>query len=81
MVDLDFRIEDVRVEKYSAAPLLLFALHVVNRTPELPVLNVMLNGQIRIEPMRRRYAGNEQERLSDLFGHPSRWGETLRSLL
>lgn len=81
MVDLDFSIEDVRVEKYSAAPLLQFALHVVNRTPELPVLNVMLNCQIRIEPMRRRYAGNEQERLSDLFGHPSRWGETLRSLL
>jgi hypothetical protein len=81
MVDLDFRIEDVRVEKYSAAPLLLFALHVVNRTPELPVLNVMLNCQIRIEPARRRYDGDEHERLSDLFGQPSRWGETLRSLL
>jgi hypothetical protein len=81
MVDLDFRIEDVKIEKYSAAPLLLFALHVVNRTPELPVLNVMLNCQIRIEPARRRYEGEEQERLSDLFGQASRWGETLRSLL
>lgn len=81
MVDLDFRIEDVSVEKYSAAPLLLFALHVVNRTPEWPIVNVMLNCQIRIEPARRRYDGDEHERLSDLFGHPSRWGETLRSLL
>jgi hypothetical protein len=81
MVDLDFRIEDVKVEKYSAAPLLLFALHVANRTPELHVLNVMLNCQIRIEPARRRYDGDEQESLSDLFGEPSRWGETLRSLL
>ncbi|MGE4173785.1 MAG: DUF6084 family protein [Methylocystis sp.] len=81
MVDLDFRIEDVRVENYSAAPLLLFALHVVNRTPDLPVLNVMLNCQIRIDPLRRRYDGGEHDRLSDLFGDASRWGETLRSLL
>ncbi|MBI5312066.1 MAG: hypothetical protein HZB28_02840 [Methylocystis sp.] len=81
MVDLDFRIDDVKVEKYSAAPLLLFALHVVNKTPDLPVLNVMLNCQIRIEPARRRYDGDEHDRLSDLFGHPSRWGETMRSLL
>lgn len=81
MVDLDFRIEDVAVEKYSAAPLLLFELHVVNRTPELHVLNVMLNCQIRIDPTRRRYEGGEHDRLSDLFGPPSRWGETLRSLL
>jgi hypothetical protein len=81
MVDLDFRIEDVKVEKYSAAPLLLFALHIVNRTPQLPVLNVMLNCQIRIEPAQRRYVDSEQERLSDLFGRPSRWGETLRSFL
>jgi hypothetical protein len=41
----------------------------------------MLNCQIRIEPMRRRYEGEEHERLSDLFGEASRWGETLRSLL
>lgn len=81
MVDLDFRIEDVSVEQYSAAPLLLFALHVVNRTPEWPIVNVMLNCQIRIDPARRRYDDDEHERLSDLFGHPSRWGETLRSLL
>jgi hypothetical protein len=81
MVDLDFRIEDVTVEKYSAAPLLLFELHVANRTPELPVLNVMLNCQVRIDPARRRYDGGEHDRLSDLFGPPSRWGETLRSFL
>ncbi|ULO23362.1 DUF6084 family protein [Methylocystis sp. SB2] len=81
MVDLDFRIEDVKVEKYSAAPLLLFELHVVNKTPDLPILNVMLNCQIRIEPARRRYDGDERDRLSDLFGQPSRWGETMRSFL
>jgi hypothetical protein len=81
MIDLDFRIDDVRVEKFSASPLLLFGLTVVNRTPELPVLNVALNCQVRIDPVRRRYDGDEQERLSDLFGEPLRWGETLRSLL
>lgn len=81
MVDLDFHVTGVRVEKYSAAPLLLFDLHVVNKTPEQQVLNVMLSCQIRIEPARRRYDADEHRRLSDLFGEPSRWGETLHSLL
>ncbi len=81
MVDLDFCIEDVKFEQHSAAPLLLFVLRVVNKTPDLRVLNVMLNCQIRIEPTQRRYDGEDHNRLSDLFGEPSRWAETLRSLL
>jgi hypothetical protein len=81
MVDLDFTVERARVAPYSAAPLLLFDLRVINRTPSVAVENVLLRCQVRIEPTRRRYDETQQERLSELFGSPARWGETLRSFL
>lgn len=81
MVDLDFAIEGVEIERHAMSPLLRFALRVVNNTPSRRVLSVMLNCQIRIEPARRRYGASEQERLSELFGTPERWGTTLQSFL
>jgi hypothetical protein len=81
MVDLDFTVEQARVAPYSAAPLLIFDLRVVNRTPSVAVENVLLRCQVRIEPTRRRYDERQQERLSELFGSPARWGETLHSFL
>jgi Family of unknown function (DUF6084) len=81
MVDLDFEIETVEVARHAATPLLLFKLLVSNQTPAIPVRNVQLRCQLRIEPTRRRYEGKEQELLSDLFGEPSRWGQTLRGFL
>jgi hypothetical protein len=81
MVDLDFSVEGATVERHAVAPLLLFALRVTNRTPALPVQNVALHCQIRIEPTRRQYGAGEQERLVDLFGEAGRWGETLHSFL
>ena len=81
MSDLDFTARDMRVEPYSAAPLLMCALRVTNKTPDFAVRNVMLRCQIRIEPARRHYGTGEHERLIELFGLKQRWGETLRSFL
>jgi len=81
MVDLDFAVEGASVATHAVAPLLLLALRITNRTPQIPIRNVLLRCQVRIEPTRRRYEADEQERLSDLFGIPARWGETLRSFL
>lgn len=81
MVDLDFAVESVEVASHAATPLLLFKLLVSNQTPAIPVRNVQLRCQLRIEPTRRCYNGKEQELLSDLFGEPSRWGQTLRGFL
>ena len=81
MADLDFTVEDAKVERHSTSPLLMFALRVTNNTPAVPVQNVMLRCQIQIEPTRRQYARPDQERLVELFGVPERWGETLRSFL
>ncbi|MFZ0606941.1 MAG: DUF6084 family protein [Xanthobacteraceae bacterium] len=81
MVDLDFTVQDVEVERHSTSPLLKFALRVTSQTPDVAVLNVMLSCQIRIEPTRRIYGAPEHDMLSDLFGTPERWGQTLQSFL
>ena len=49
--------------------------------PEQVIHTVALRCQIQLEVTRRKYSAEDQERLLDLFGEPSRWGQTLRSLL
>jgi hypothetical protein len=80
MVDLRFTIESAEAEPFSASPLLIFSLR-VETEPQRRIDSIMLNCQIRIEPMRRAYSARERERLGELFGAPERWSETLRSLL
>ncbi len=81
MPDLSFSVEGVEVVPFAAAPQLAFKLRVRNADPEEAVHTVALRCQIQIEATRRRYHPEEQERLSDLFGEPERWGQTLRTLL
>jgi hypothetical protein len=78
--DLDFRIEGAEVLEYAAVPSLLFKLRIENLEEE-PIRSVSLNTQIRIAATQRHYDAEEQERLMELFGAPSRWKDTLRSLL
>ncbi|HZR98255.1 MAG TPA: DUF6084 family protein [Chloroflexota bacterium] len=80
MPDLDFRVEHAEMLPFAAAPSLLFRLRVANATGE-PVRAVMLGTQVRIAPNARHYTPDEQEALVELFGAPSRWSETLKSLL
>jgi hypothetical protein len=42
---------------------------------------VILQAQIQIHPTQRSYAPAEKEKLSELFGTPDRWGQTLRARL
>ena len=42
---------------------------------------IVLKAQIRIEPQRRRYSPEEEERLLELFGEAPQWGESLRPFL
>jgi Family of unknown function (DUF6084) len=81
MVDLDFTVAGAEVERYAASPLLHFKLRISNKTPSLPIANITLNSQIRIEPTRRRYGSDDHDRLSELFGEPARWSQTLRGFL
>ncbi|HEY7155239.1 MAG TPA: DUF6084 family protein [Gemmataceae bacterium] len=85
MPDLNFQVEGVEPQRFAAAPLLLFRLHITEtitagRQPTRIDASA-LRCQVRIEPARRRYSIAEQERLLDLFGTPERWGQTLRPML
>jgi Family of unknown function (DUF6084) len=78
VTQLAFRVADIRPESYAAVPTLLFALE-VEESSGTPVHSLVLRAQVRIEPHRREYGAREREGLSELFGEPARWGETLRS--
>ena len=81
MPDLNFQIEGVEVVHNAASPLLAFKLRLSNSNPEQAIHTVALRCQIQLEVTRRKYSSEDQEHLHDLFGEPSRWGQTLRSLL
>ena len=80
MPELSFAVEGAEAVPYCAAPTLGVRLRVTNRTAD-PVRAVALDCQVRIDAQRRPYGGAERGRLDDLFGEPSRWSRTLRSLL
>ena len=81
MPDLNFQVEGVQVVANAATPLLAFKLCLSAANPEQVIHTVALRCQIQLEVTRRKYSAEDQERLLDLFGEPSRWGQTLRSLL
>jgi hypothetical protein len=81
MPDLNFQIEGVESVSHAAVPLLAFKLRLRNAPADETIHTVVLRTQIQIEVTRRQYGPQEQERLRDLFGEPSRWGQTLRNML
>lgn len=81
MPDLDFKITSVEAAVHGIAPLLNFKIDITN-TPETETIqSVMLQTQIQIQPTQRTYEPAEKEKLSELFGTPDRWGQTLRARL
>ncbi|MGH8899696.1 MAG: DUF6084 family protein [Egibacteraceae bacterium] len=79
MTDLVFDCLDVQPERYAAAPALSFRLKIAETTGAT-IHTIALRCQLRIDVQRRRYTPEEAERLSDLFGEVSRWGETLKPM-
>jgi len=81
MPDLDFQVESVEAVPFAVAPLLNFKLRVDNSNPDEWIQTVALRCQIQIEPTRRQYNPEEQEKMLDLFGEPERRGQTLKTML
>jgi hypothetical protein len=81
MPDLEFKVEAAEALPYAAAPTLVFRLRISNSITGEKVHTVALQTQIQIEATRRRYSGDEQMKMVDLFGEPERWSQTLRSML
>jgi hypothetical protein len=80
VAELSFVVTGARAEPYAASPTLMLQLRIEEKSGE-PVHAVALRCQIQIEPRRRHYSGEEEDRLLELFGEPPRWGETLKTLL
>ena len=78
--DLDFGVEAADVLRYAAAPTLAFRVRIASRGGEA-IRSLALTTQVRIAVTRRSYDERAQARLVELFGDPSRWSQTLRSLL
>jgi hypothetical protein len=80
MHDLNFTILGASPERHAAAPILNFRLG-IREAAARPVHAILLRCQLQIQPRRRRHQPSEQSRLTDLFGEPERWNETLRPLV
>jgi hypothetical protein len=78
--DLNFNIETAEALRFAASPHIVFKLRVDNGSGA-PIHSVFLKCQIQLDVSQRQYSADEQQRLTDLFGEPERWGETLRSVL
>jgi Family of unknown function (DUF6084) len=78
--ELRFQIEGVAPLPKAASPQLAFAVRITNSEPEV-IQSIALSVQVQIEPVRRRYTPQEQERLKELFGEPERWSQSLHALL
>jgi hypothetical protein len=81
MPDLSITVANAEAVKYAATPSIAFEMNLKNADPDETLHTVVLRCQIQIEVARRKYSGQDQEKLRDLFGEPERWGQTLRSLL
>jgi hypothetical protein len=80
MTALAFQVLDARAEPFAAVPTIVLRLR-IEEADGRPVHALALRAQIRIEPQRRSYDSGEEARLDELFGEPSRWGESVRSFL
>jgi hypothetical protein len=80
MNNLAFKVLGARAEAHAVVPTLMLRTR-VTESGGRTVHALVLRCQIRIEPQRRRYQTGEEERLYDLFGETTRWGESLRPFL
>src|ERR1700721_3462898 len=81
MPEVHFQIEAAEAVPHAAAPLIALKLRITNLPAEEAIHTLTLRCQVQIEPAKRRYVPQEQEKLLDLFGTPERWSRTVRPLL
>jgi hypothetical protein len=79
MAEFAFDCIDVAPERYGVSPTLNFRLRLAELGGTV-IHTIALRCQIRIEPRKRRYSGDEPELLKALFGDQERWGETLKPM-
>jgi hypothetical protein len=79
MPDLDFKVTGLEPDTRGLAPLLNFQVEITNTPAVEAIHSVLLQAQIQLQVTQRRYSAAEKEKLSELFGAPDRWRDTLRT--
>ena len=79
MSELVFDCTGARSDAYAAAPTLVFRLRIAETSGQA-MGGIALRAQLRIEPLKRRYSDPEADRIGDLFGERSRWGDTMKPM-
>jgi len=79
MPDLDFQVTGLEPDARGLTPLLNFSVDVTNSPADEAIQAVTLQAQIQIQATRRTYTAPERDKLSDIFGPPEQWGQTLRT--
>lgn len=74
-----FTILGADVIRVAAGPSLKFTVG-IDEPEGREVFTVALNVQIHIDPAKRKYDPQTREKLFELFGDPSRWGATTKSM-
>jgi hypothetical protein len=77
--NLTFAIEGAEPMRFAAAPHMVYKLRIANDSGGT-IHTIILKTQLQLDAARRRYSRSEQAELTDLFGVPESWGQTLRSL-
>jgi hypothetical protein len=80
VTSLSFEVIGARVEPHAAVPTIMLRIR-VDEADGFTVHALALRCQIRIEPQRRKYSVEEEERLYELFGETPQWGDSLRPFL
>jgi hypothetical protein len=80
MSDLAFKVTGIRVDQYATSPLILLRVAVAERSG-VRIDAIALRAQIQLEVQRRRYLPEESALLTELFGEPERYAQTLRPML
>jgi hypothetical protein len=80
VVELSVDVLAARAEPYSSGPTITWTLRLAEHSGA-QVHALALHAQVRIEPGKRRYDVDEQDRLVTLFGSPHQWGGSLHPFL
>ena len=78
MGEIDFKVLDVKAQPYAAAPTLAFRMRIEEPSGAV-IHSISLHCQIRIEPQRRRYSRDEEERSAGIVRRDARNGATRSS--
>jgi len=81
MPDLGFKVTGLDPATRGLAPLLGFQVEITNTPGDETIHSILLQAQIQLQVTQRRYSAEEKEKLSELFGPPEQWRDTLRAKL